>query len=93
VCGAHHGALHRGALQICGKVSSGLRFLHADGTPYGHAPSALHSHVGAGVFGALRALGFSEKQSRQAVAQCLTTQDAGRDPGELLRAAIAAATH
>jgi hypothetical protein len=93
VCGAHHGALHRGALQIRGSVSTGLRFLHADGTPYGHAPSAPHSHVGAGVFGALRALGFSERKSRWAIGQCLATADAARDPRELLRAAIAAATH
>jgi hypothetical protein len=92
VCGAHHGALHRGALQICGHVSTGLRFLHADGTQYGHAPSAAHSHVGAGVFGALRALGFSEKEARRAVERCLLSAGTTTDPGELLRSAIAAAT-
>jgi hypothetical protein len=93
VCGAHHGALHRGALQVRGRVSTGLQFLHADGTLYGHVPSAPHSHAGAGVFGALRALGFSEKQSRWAIGQCLATPDAGRNSRELLRAAIAAATN
>ena len=29
LCGAHHGALHRGRLRIDGKVSTGLRFSHA----------------------------------------------------------------
>jgi hypothetical protein len=92
VCGAHHGALHRGALQIRGKVSTGLEFAHADGTPYGQSASAAHSHVGAGVFGALRALGFSEREARRAVGQCLLAGNTTRDPQELLRSAVAAAT-
>jgi HNH endonuclease len=34
VCGAHHRAVHRGQL-ITERDASGLRFLHADGRPYG----------------------------------------------------------
>ena len=39
LCGAHHRALHRGRLRIDGKVSTGLRVRHADGTAYGCVPS------------------------------------------------------
>jgi hypothetical protein len=39
LCGAHHRALHRGRLRIAGKVSTGLRIDHADGTAYGNLAS------------------------------------------------------
>lgn len=35
LCGAHHRALHRGMLRIDGTWSTGLRYSHADGRPYG----------------------------------------------------------
>jgi hypothetical protein len=35
LCGAHHQAVHAGTLRIEGKPSTGLSFLHADGSPYG----------------------------------------------------------
>jgi hypothetical protein len=45
LCGAHHRALHRGALRIERKVSNGLRFSHADGRAYGATPHAPASFV------------------------------------------------
>lgn len=35
LCGCHHTAVHAGRLIIEGDEASGLRFLHADGSPYG----------------------------------------------------------
>jgi hypothetical protein len=91
LCSAHHSAVHRGTLRIDGSVSKGLRFQHADGTPYGRAPSAAKSHVGASVFGALRGLGFSEKVARRALDQSLVALPDPTDPAGLLRTALAIA--
>ena len=71
LCGAHHLALHAGRLVIVGNITSGLGFRHADGTPYGAAPSAPQVLVRARAFQALRGLGFGEREARQALAQCL----------------------
>jgi hypothetical protein len=67
LCPAHHRAQHRGQLIIEGRVSSGLRFHHADGTRYGHVihPRAANAHAQA--FRALRALGFRESEARAAL--------------------------
>lgn len=91
LCGAHHSAVHRGTLRIDGRVSTGVRFAHADGTPYGLAPSPERSHVGARVFAALRGLGFPEKVARKALDRGLATLGASSDADELLRAALTCA--
>ena len=69
LCGAHHRAEHRGQLIIEGRVSTGLRFRHADGTPYGRidAPLAADTHTRA--FSALRNLGFRETEARRALSE------------------------
>jgi hypothetical protein len=82
LCGAHHRAVHRGTLLIEGRVSSGegrvssgaasvtstgLRFLHADGTPYGGPVLAVAADIRAKAFRALRALGFSERNVHRAL--------------------------
>jgi hypothetical protein len=63
LCSAHHGALHRGRLRIDGKVSTGLRVRHADGTAYGLMPSPLLAAASGRAFAGLRRLGFSEKMA------------------------------
>jgi hypothetical protein len=69
VCGAHHRALHRGELAVEGDAGAGVRFRHADGTPYGEPvePRALDAQ--AKIFAALRGLGFREGEIRRALAE------------------------
>ena len=67
-CGAHHRAAHRGQLLIDG-TATGVRFRHADGSPYGRVlePQALEAR--AKTFRALRGLGFREGDVRAVLAQ------------------------
>jgi hypothetical protein len=67
LCTAHHRACHDGAIVITGSPSTGLRFEHADGTPYGTLRSSAFPDVRAKVRRALRRLGFSENAAKQAV--------------------------
>lgn len=69
VCGAHHRALHRGSVAIAGSVATGLRFQHADGSPYGLVPTPLDADAGNKAFLALRALGFREHEARRVLAE------------------------
>jgi hypothetical protein len=68
LCGAHHRAIHRGALRIAGSIAAGLQFWHADGTVYGTRPSAIAVDAHTRAFQALRKLGFSESETKQALA-------------------------
>lgn len=68
VCSAHHRAIHRGLVTIEGSVSTGLRFLHAEGSPYGVMPAPLAADVVSKAFRALRSLGFRESEARRALA-------------------------
>jgi RuvA, C-terminal domain/HNH endonuclease len=72
LCSAHHRASHRGELVVCGRVSSGVSFHHADGTKYGGAVSAQDAAVQARAFQALRGLGFGEREARRALWEVLT---------------------
>jgi hypothetical protein len=65
--GAHHRAFHRGSLIIEGRVSSGLTFRHADGSPYGAALSPATTDKSTQAFQALRHLGFREREVRRAM--------------------------
>jgi hypothetical protein len=69
VCGAHHRAIHRGLVTIEGSVATGLRFLHADGSPYGAMPKPLAADAASRAFRALRSLGFRECDARRALAE------------------------
>ena len=89
LCGAHHRAVHTGALVIEGSSAENVRFLHADGTPYGHPadPHAMEAH--AKVFSGLRNIGFREAEARAVL------DELRRDPtlaalgvNELMRAAL-----
>ena len=91
LCGAHHGALHRGRLRIEGKVSTGLRVSHADGTAYGFMPSPALAEVSARAFGGLRSLGFSEKTARASLEQALSSAARNATAETLLRSAVACA--
>jgi hypothetical protein len=68
-CGAHHRAIHRGRVTIEGSVATGLRFLHADGSPYGVMPTPLSADAMSKAFRALRSLGFRESDARRALAE------------------------
>ncbi|RYZ08621.1 MAG: HNH endonuclease [Myxococcales bacterium] len=70
LCGAHHRAIHEGTLMVM-ENERGLVFSHADGTPYGSAPSAASSLVHTRAFQALRGLGFGEADVRRVLARAL----------------------
>ena len=77
----------------CGRVSTGLRFQHADGTPYGSAPAPETSVTFDKVFRALRGLGFKEREARQALDAVMRADAEEALPPtptakELLRAAL-----
>jgi 5-methylcytosine-specific restriction endonuclease McrA len=91
LCGAHHGALHRGRLRIDGKVSTGLRVRHADGTVYGLMPSPTLADASARAFAGLRSLGFSERAARASLEQALSSAPANATAETLLRSAVARA--
>ncbi len=61
LCGAHHDAVHRGALRIEGTWSAGFRFLRVDGGPYGTAGRARTAGVFADVVSALRNMGWKDR--------------------------------
>jgi HNH endonuclease len=68
LCTAHHRATHRGEL-IIASGSEGLTFQHADGTPYGQAVTASSIDAHAKIFGALRNLGFREREAHAVLAE------------------------
>src|SRR5687768_16881041 len=91
LCGAHHGALHRGRLRIDGRVSTGLRIRHADGTVYGFMPSPRLAEASARAFAGLRSLGFSDKTARASLEQALSSAPTNATAETLLRSAVARA--
>jgi hypothetical protein len=64
LCAAHHGALHRGAIVVEGTWSTGLRFLHADGSAYGAPAHPRAVAILADVHLALTGLGFKDREAR-----------------------------
>jgi hypothetical protein len=69
LCGAHHRAVHTGALVIEGLSPESLRFYHADGTPYGQPTDPQALDVQAKVFSGLRNIGFRESEARAVLDQ------------------------
>jgi hypothetical protein len=88
LCGAHHQALHRGLLAIEGRVSTGLRFLHADGTRYGAEVDPDSVAANGEAFRALRGLGFREGDARHALEQVRKHAHVGAKVEELIRSAL-----
>jgi hypothetical protein len=93
LCAAHHKRVHEGSLIIV-RSSEGLRFTHADGSPY--ASSKVEPRVAdlrAQAFGALVGLGFKESAVRRALDQL--RQDGGgstTEPHEAPLASLVRAT-
>jgi len=75
LCGVHHRAAHRGELIVRGRVSTGVRFRHADGSDYGQAPEPHVAEIHAKAFVALRGLGFREGEVRRALADSCKSGD------------------
>jgi hypothetical protein len=93
LCGAHHRSAHRGELEISGRVSTGVRFRHADGSGYGRVvdSSVVQSQVK--VFGALRRLGFREAEARRVLAEICTDRELREaTSASVLREAVAKLT-
>ncbi len=88
VCGAHHRALHRGQLLVTGRVSTGLDFRHADGTPYGARVSAGDVDAYVKVHGALRTMGFREGDTKRALEQVRQRAHVGAGVEHVLREAL-----
>jgi len=66
----------------------GVQFHHAEGTAYGGRPSLAAADTRARAFGALRRLGFGERDVRQALALCATHVGANWELEPLLRQAL-----
>jgi 5-methylcytosine-specific restriction endonuclease McrA len=84
LCSAHHAAIHRGALHVSGTAPDRLEFRRRRATwpvpstpapsspgPTQNAPGNLHADA----LDALRRLGFSAVQARDALAACSTAGD------------------
>jgi 5-methylcytosine-specific restriction endonuclease McrA len=90
LCGAHHRAVHHGELRIEGRVSTGIRYFHADGTDYGDVSSIAGPIADAQTktFQALRQLGFAEREAKQALSEVLADPDRPTTVESILRAAL-----
>jgi hypothetical protein len=88
LCGAHHRAVHRGALSISRQTDGELAFRHADGSNYGaFSVSPNAAAIRTKVFQTLRNLGFREAESKRAVERA--AEHIGSDSTEsLLRCAL-----
>lgn len=68
LCGAHHAAVHEGTLVVRGTYSTGFRFEHADGVPYGEvAASPARSALLAQVLVALVGMGWKQRDAQAMV--------------------------
>jgi hypothetical protein len=91
ICAGHHRPVHRGLLIIEGRVSTGLRFYHADGSPYGVTPPDPQAvETAQRAFSALRNLGFKDGEVKRALAEVRAHVDTGIE--ELIRAALGVLT-
>ena len=88
LCGAHHRALHEGALVITGSVGSGLKFSHADGSVYGSWAPAPRGLQRERALRALRGLGFGEKEARRALEQTLQQLEPAAELESVLRRSL-----
>ena len=89
LCGAHHRLLHRGFLVIDGTAPD-FAFRHADGTPYGDAPSPAAVESMGEAFSALVNLGLRDGEAKRALAAARTHVGAGAPVPDLVRAALRA---
>jgi hypothetical protein len=91
LCGTHHRAVHRGALEIAGNAHA-ADFRHADGGSYGDLTNPHAIDVCAKVYSGLRNLGFREMEARRALeeARAAARGQPAQEPTaqQLLRAAL-----
>jgi hypothetical protein len=92
LCTQHHDAVHRGALHITGRFSTGFGFFHADGRPYGSpdADAALAATF-ASAFEALTDLGYKDKEARPMLEAVRTEVPYDADLSAVMHAALRAA--
>jgi hypothetical protein len=76
LCSAHHRATHRGALLIEGTVSTGLCFLHSDGTVYGGSSDPVVASVRAKASRALELMGYRPSQVKRALVRIHESREA-----------------
>ena len=88
VCGAHHRALHKGELLVSGRVSTGLTFRHADGTPYGAEVSTDQVEVFGKAHKGLRNMGFKEGETKRALDTIRASAHVGTSVAGVLREAL-----
>ncbi len=88
LCGAHHRRLHAGLLLVRGDTAAEARFFHADGTPYGRSPDPTAVGVMSTIYSALRALGFRETESKDALQNVRSRVGLGASAEDVLRAAL-----
>ena len=69
LCDTHHRAVHDGRLLVTGSWSTGFRFQHADGTPYGtrELPDPRKSEAATVAYEVLWRSGFRQTEATQAV--------------------------
>jgi hypothetical protein len=75
ICSAHHRANHRGKLIIESNGDGPPRFMHADGSIYGHVVSPRVVDAHAKVFAGLRHLGFRERDVKAVLAELLADDE------------------
>jgi hypothetical protein len=78
LCANHHKMTHVGRLIIEGDPASGMRFTHADGTPYGASVNAERARIMSDAFSALKNLGFKHTECKAAL------EDAAAHVGQTL---------
>jgi len=92
LCFQHHQAVHRGALVITGRYSTGFGFFHADGRPYGSPDvDAALAQTFSGAFEALTAMGFEDKEARPMLEAVRREVPCDADLSAVVRAALRAA--
>jgi hypothetical protein len=93
LCEGHHKALHEGRLLIDGSWSTGFRFAHADGTPYGKCdvPDPRISRAAQVAYDVLHNSGFKQGEARWVVDRIRDELTAEMPLGEVARRAFLAA--
>ncbi|MEJ7732225.1 MAG: HNH endonuclease signature motif containing protein, partial [Polyangiaceae bacterium] len=89
LCGAHHRAVHAGALCIDGTAAAGFVFRHGDGTAYGGPVRVQTLDLVRQALGALEQMGFRPTRARALVDEALRAGTPS-DSAALLRAALRA---
>lgn len=87
LCRPHHDQFHEGLIRIEGGRESGLRFLHADGTPIGLAPDPARLLVAKEVYDALRRMDYSDSEARRAI-RSVRGRDGELSVEEFMQAAL-----